>query len=112
MIKGIGTDVVEIQRLSLTPAFVERILTLDEQALLASFTADARKLAFLAGRFAAKEALMKALGTGIGTYGFQDFNIVPNALGQPTCLLAGHIVHLSISHDAGVAMAFVVLEHA
>ncbi len=112
MIKGIGTDVVAINRISLEDAFVKRILTTKEIQLITEMTNQTRKQEFLAGRFAAKEALMKALGTGIGPSSFQDFTILPDALGQPFCELPGYIVHLSIAHDAGVAIAFAVIEHA
>jgi holo-[acyl-carrier protein] synthase len=112
MIKGIGTDIVAIDRISLEDAFVKRILTTKEIQLFEEMTNKTRKQEFLAGRFAAKEALMKALGTGIGSSSFQDFTILPDALGQPRCELAGYTVHLSISHDAGVAIAFAVIEHA
>jgi holo-[acyl-carrier protein] synthase len=111
MIKGIGTDVVAIERISLEDAFVKRILTTEEQQLFFNITNTERRQEFLAGRFAAKEALMKALGTGIGRSSFQDFVILPNELGQPHCHIPGVQVHLSISHDAGVAVAFAVLEH-
>lgn len=110
MIVGVGTDIVEVSRVSLTKAFIERILTPEEQTHLEKISQDARKLEFLAGRFAAKEALMKALGTGIGQSSFQDFNIVPTSSGQPQCELPGMNVFLSISHDGGFALAFAVLE--
>ncbi len=111
MIKGIGTDIILIQRISLEDHFVARILTADEIALLKAMTSTERQQEFLAGRFAAKEALMKALGTGIGESSFQDFTILPDAKGQPQCTIKGYTVHLSISHDAGIAMAFAVIEH-
>lgn len=110
MIVGVGTDIIEVSRVSLTKAFIERILTPEEQTHLEQISQDARKLEFLAGRFAAKEALMKALGTGIGQSSFQDFNIVPTPSGQPHCELPGMNVFLSISHDGGFAVAFAVLE--
>jgi holo-[acyl-carrier protein] synthase len=110
MIIGVGTDILEIGRVSLTKAFIERILTPAEQTLLEQIAQDARKLEFLAGRFAAKEALMKALGTGIGKSSFQDFNILPAPSGQPHCDLPGINVFLSISHDGGFAIAMAVLE--
>ena len=111
MIKGIGTDVVAIERITLEEAFVKRILTTEEQQLFFDITNTERRQDFLAGRFAAKEALMKALGTGIGRSSFQDFNIIPNEYGQPLCTIPGVQVHLSISHDAGVAVAVAVIEH-
>lgn len=111
MIKGIGTDIISIQRISLEDHFVQRILTPDEIVLLKSMNSHDRQQEFVAGRFAAKEALMKALGTGIGESSFHDFTILPDAKGQPQCIIKGYKVHLSISHDAGIAMAFAVIEH-
>ena len=111
MIKGVGTDIISIQRISLEDNFVARILTPEEIVLLNSMNSHDRQQEFLAGRFAAKEALMKALGTGIGESSFQDFTILPDAKGQPQCEIKGYSVHLSISHDAGIAMAFAVIEH-
>jgi holo-[acyl-carrier protein] synthase len=110
MIVGVGTDIVQTNRISLTKAFVERILTPQERILLEEMKQDARKIEFLAGRYAAKEAIMKALGTGIGASSFQDFSILPTPSGQPHCELPGVKVFLSISHDGGFAVAFAVLE--
>jgi holo-[acyl-carrier protein] synthase len=110
MIVGVGTDIIEIHRIKTTKAFVERILTPLEQELFYGLSSDARKQEFLAGRFAAKEALMKALGTGIGLSSFQDFTIELTTNGQPGCLIPGLKVHLSISHDGGFAVAMAVIE--
>ena len=77
---------------------------------------------FAAGRFAAKEAVVKALGCGIGkSMGFQDMEIIPDVNGKPECLIAGAAlqrlgissnlrVHLSISHNETTAFAFAVIE--
>ncbi len=111
MIKGIGTDVISIQRISVEQHFIERILTPKEIELFQAIQSQERQQEFLAGRFAAKEAIMKALGTGIGPSSFHDFTILPNEMGQPQCQIQGYITHLSISHDAGVAVAVVVIEH-
>ena len=110
MIKGIGTDIISIQRISLDDHSVSRILTADEIALLNAMKSTERQQEFVAGRFAAKEAIMKALGTGIGASSFLDFTILPDAKGQPHCAISGCKVHLSISHDAGIAVAFAVVE--
>ncbi|TBL71180.1 holo-ACP synthase [Paenibacillus thalictri] len=127
MIYGIGTDVLEIERIRSIlsqPAadrFVERVLTGAEREL-----ANARKgrlPEFIAGRFAAKEAVVKALGCGIGKQvGFHDLTIMPDRLGKPCCLLSeGALtrlglngrpltIHLSISHSASTAIAYCVIE--
>lgn len=116
-IKGIGVDVVDIPRfaetLERTPTLKERLFTPGEQGL---------PLESLAGRFAAKEALAKAMGAPAGL-SWQDFEVVNNAQGAPQFLLHGsaperlrdlgiETIHLSISHDTTVASAFVVAESA
>lgn len=125
MILGIGTDIVAIQRMAdLWQRHGERalgkILSPPEQAdCLAS--ADPARL--LAKRFAAKEALGKALGTGIrAPVLLPEITVTHNALGKPeftfsaelTAFLAQKkiIPHLSLSDERDYAVAFVVLETA
>lgn len=115
MIAGIGIDVVDIARfersLTRTPALVERLFDESERS---------RPVSSLAARFAAKEALIKAVG-GHESARWHDMVIVSDASGKPSFALTGPIadhlgtlgvtsVHLSMSHDAGIASAFVVLE--
>ena len=115
MILGVGTDVVDIARfegtLARTPSVRERLFTPAEAAL---------PLASLAARFAAKEALAKALGAP-GGMDWQDAEVVTDDAGAPSFDAAGlgaaradelgvARIHLSLSHDAGIALAFVVLE--
>ena len=115
MIVGIGIDVVDVARfgqaLERTPALRARLFTLDERIL---------PLASLAARFAAKEALAKALGAPGGLH-WHDCEVVKDADGRPLFALAGtvnaravalraHTLHLSMSHDAGIASAMVVAE--
>ncbi len=124
MIAGIGFDIVEISRLESAIAkhpktFVNHVYTRNEQA-----TADGKKnkIQFYAGRWAAKEAFVKALGIGIGQQcKWVDIEITNDDLGQPMIALSGdgattlksrkitHI-HVSISHEKNVAGAVVVLE--
>ena len=126
MIYGIGTDIVATERFQRfidagNTAIMERLFTADER-----FHCRSRKDAAscLAARFAAKEAFMKALGTGL-RYGlsWQDMEVSNNALGKPELALSGKAaeqvqangvmrVHLSLSHDSGSAIAMVVLETA
>ncbi|TBN57791.1 holo-ACP synthase [Glaciihabitans arcticus] len=116
MIVGIGVDVVDLARferaLSRTPALAPRLFTDDER--------DGRALRSLAGRFAAKEAFMKALGVSTGVR-WHDMRVVSDEHGNPSLHLSGAAatlaeergitrVHLSMSHDAGVAIAYVVAE--
>jgi holo-[acyl-carrier protein] synthase len=116
LIKGMGIDIVEIQRIEQIsgrqPAFVDRILTTEEKAYYERLSSR-RKVEFLAGRFAAKEAYAKALGTGIGEHvSFQDIQIQYGEYGKPfiqspDCKTA---IHLSISHSEQYAFAQVIIE--
>ena len=114
-IVGVGIDVVDISRfddaLRRTPGMVGRLFTPAEAA---------RPTASLAARFAAKEALAKALGAP-GNLEWHDAEVVSESSGRPLFTLRGTVaaratelgatsVHLSLSHDAGIASAVVVLE--
>ncbi|PLR95559.1 holo-ACP synthase [Bacillus sp. T33-2] len=115
MIKGIGIDIVEIDRIKdimLKQArFSDRILTVNEKRSFDDLN-DNRKAEFLAGRFAAKEAFSKAAGTGIGQeLSFLDIEIDADPLGRPfICKPYSRGVHLSISHSKQYAVAQVVIE--
>ncbi len=112
MIDGIGIDVVDIERfsqsLARTPGLMQRLFTDAESAL---------PISSQAARFAAKEALAKALNAGKGLP-WLDAEIVNLESGKPVFLFRGQIadlvdgatVHLSISHDAGIASAVVIVE--
>lgn len=122
-IVGLGTDIVEIERISSqlekTTRLATRILTLSE---LETFQKHAFPARFLAKRFAAKEAAVKALGTGIGNgVSFQHVEIVNLASGQPRLEFSGKFAELcelqnisrsfiSISDEQHYAMATVILE--
>jgi holo-[acyl-carrier protein] synthase len=114
-ILGVGIDVVDIARfgetLDRTPAMRERLFTAAERG---------RSLASLAARFAAKESLAKALGAPSGM-SWLDAEIVNEPTGDPRFDIRGSVlaraeelgvtsVHVSLSHDAGIASAVVVLE--
>jgi holo-[acyl-carrier protein] synthase len=115
MISGIGIDIIELDRIKSIierqPKFIQRILTENEQQIFERLT-PARKIEFLAGRFAAKEAFAKARGTGIGNeLSFQDIEIKPDSKGKPQVIKPIEDgVHLSISHSKHYAIAQVVLE--
>lgn len=116
MIAGIGIDLVELDRLATIlqkqERFSERILTPKEHEHFLKLS-NHRQIEFLAGRFAAKEAFGKAIGTGIGSdFSFQDLEVMPNEKNKPiavSTLFSGKI-HLSISHSKEYAIAQVVLE--
>lgn len=116
MIKGIGVDLVEMDRMEklvTNERFVKRILTADEQALFQTL-GHKRKVEFLAGRFACKEAYSKAIGTGIGKeVSFQSLSILTNELGAPFFADYPHqeyTAHVSIAHTDTMATAYVILE--
>ncbi|WP_100406104.1 holo-ACP synthase [Bacillus solitudinis] len=115
MIIGIGIDIVEIQRVEKLAKkqsrFVERILTDKEQSMYNNYSPN-RKIEFLAGRFAAKEAFVKAVGTGISReYSWQDIEILSDERGKPLLLATVEgSVHLSISHSESYAVAQVIIE--
>ena len=122
-IRGLGTDIVAIDRIAASfqksPRLVSRVLTPYEQEC---FAAHSQRERYFAKRFAAKEAAAKALGTGIGRgISFQHFEIRNDALGKPELQLSGHAaeranqlgvtaVWLSISDEQAYACATVVLE--
>ncbi|MFT8320204.1 MAG: holo-ACP synthase [Bacillus sp. (in: firmicutes)] len=115
MIKGIGIDIIELSRIKeimdRTPRFVKRILTEQEQKTFKNYK-KARQIEYLAGRFAAKEAFSKAMGTGIGKeLSFQDIEVDKDCYGKPIFikpLTQG--VHLSITHSKEYAFAQVIIE--
>lgn len=114
MIDGIGIDVVDIERfkssLDRTPGLVEKLFTVNERT---------KPISSLAARFAAKEALAKALSVGKGLP-WHDAEILNLENGKPVFLFRGEIaemidgadVHLSLSHDAGIASAMVIVERS
>ncbi|MET3683951.1 holo-[acyl-carrier protein] synthase [Alkalibacillus flavidus] len=118
MIQGIGVDIQEIDRiqtlLSRQPRFTERILTTRERQVLSHYTNEKRRLEFIAGRFAAKEAYSKALGCGIGRdVSFHSIEIISNEAGRPSIYVEGTLephVHVSISHSNHYVVAQVIIE--
>jgi holo-[acyl-carrier protein] synthase len=121
MIIGVGIDVAEISRfeeaLRRTPAMADRLFT-PEELLLPS--GERRGIASLAARFAAKEAVAKALGAP-GNLEWTDAEVLTSVTGRPVLTVRGTVAecaarlgvttwHLSLSHDAGVASAVVIAE--
>jgi holo-[acyl-carrier protein] synthase len=115
VIVGVGIDVVDIERfgatLERTPTLKERLFTVAERE---------RSLASLAARFAAKEALAKALGAPAGMH-WHDAEVETDRTGRPSLSVRGSVaaraealgartMHVSLSHDAGIASAVVILE--
>lgn len=117
MIIGIGTDIVRIDRIEnlvgkFGDKFISRILATSE---IVKFNVGGRKISFLAKRFAAKEAISKAFGTGIGNeIEFKDIVISNNEAGCPIVTIdrdiaIGKNIFLSIADEIDVAVAFAVI---
>ena len=124
MIVGTGCDLTPIQRLEAAcrrrPALVGRLFTPAEQASAQAL--GARRWERLAGIFAAKEAVLKALGTGMRVP-FADLEVGHDDAGRPLLHLRGQAQdvaralgighwHISIAHDGGLAMATAIAESA
>lgn len=123
MIVGIGTDIVRIDRIErslsrLGDAFAKRVLTEYECSRWQERSSSAD---WLAKRFAAKEAVAKAFGTGIGKLSFQHIEVRNSASGAPELQLYGYglelqqhkginRLHISLSDERDYAIAYVVLE--
>lgn len=117
---GIGIDAVDLDRfaqmLQRTPSTRERIFTEVEREYAASM---ADPTGTLAARFAAREATMKALGVGLGSFGLHDVWIRNEESGRPVLMVEGtagdiarragvHQWSVSLTHTATVAMAYVI----
>ncbi len=122
MIVGIGVDVVDIERFRTvsmrTSAFAERVFTDVERFHSGGAP---RSMPSLAARFAAKEAVAKALGAPAGL-GWHDVEVTRDEASRPRLTIRGHSLeiasglgvtdwHLSLTHDAGIAVAYVIAEH-
>lgn len=127
MIIGIGHDLVEVARIKrilrgrVKDAFLRRILAEEE---IARAPSEGGRLAeYVAGRFAVKEAVAKALGCGIGAaVRFTDIIVLPDPRGRPVCTLSARAwerlglassetgIHVTITHERKYASAFAVAE--
>ncbi len=123
MIWGIGTDIVEVERMRAAvtkgDALAKRVLTERE---FVEYTSATDQPAFLAKRFAAKEAVVKAVGSGIGNgFGWQHMQVEHDKLGRPLLQPLGELsqwcktnqilgVHISISDEKEYAIAYALIE--
>ena len=121
MIIGIGTDIIEINRIEevimRTSSFIEKSFTSNE---IEYFKLKGLKGNVIAGNFAAKEAISKALGTGFRGFGLKDIEVIRDKLGKPVVNLSCKIyelleikefnIHVSISHSKENAIAYAVVE--
>jgi holo-[acyl-carrier protein] synthase len=122
MMRGLGIDAVDIARfraaLARSPRLAPRVFTAAERAL-ADRRADSGAL--LAARFAAREAVMKALGVGLGAFDFHDVSVHTDAAGRPSLRIVGRAAqlasqrgvthwHVSLTHTDQLAVAVVAAE--
>lgn len=122
MIQGIGVDILEIQRIqrsidSLGDAFLDKIFTVEE---IRYCTAKHNAAQHFAARFAAKEAVSKALATGLRgeDFSWKDIEVMNDELGQPHISLYGKLketlahssIFVSLSHSESHVVAMVVME--
>lgn len=113
----LGIDIIEIQRVASAigrnPRMLQRLFT---EAELADYRSRGSRMETLAGKFAAKEAAVKALGTGLRGFRWTDVEILPDERGKPCCRLSGEarqaadragiaVVLVSVSHNRTLAIA-------
>ncbi|MDR3564523.1 MAG: holo-ACP synthase [Negativicutes bacterium] len=121
MIVGVGVDMVEIERIKTAlekRRFVQRVFSEAEQVYCES--RGVQRFASYAARFAGKEAVLKALGTGLSGGKWLEIEILPDSLGRPTVKLSGYYeqlarhkgvgaIHISLTHARECAVAQVVI---
>ena len=122
MILGVGIDLCEAQRMEKSlqrQTFCDHVFAAEEQALLAGLAAR-RRAETAAANFAAKEAFLKAVGTGLGGFALNELALLRAQSGAPYFKLSGRAeawaeqqgvaVHVSLTHEKGLAGAVVMLE--
>ncbi|MGL6173129.1 MAG: holo-ACP synthase [Cellulosilyticaceae bacterium] len=122
MIIGIGTDIIEISRvkqaIERNEKFKQKLFTEKEQSYFEKVN---NRVESIAGNFAAKEAISKALGTGFRKFGMEDIEILRDGVGKPSVVLLGgakvlgdqlgiESIMITISHCKEYAVAFAVAE--
>lgn len=122
MIVGVGCDIIEIERIARaikSESFIRRVFTAEEAAYCQRRGRQAA--ASFAARFAAKEAVLKALGTGLREGSLQEIAVDNDVLGKPLVQLSGHFamlakqlgvknIQISLSHSREFAVAYVIME--
>lgn len=122
MIVGVGCDIIEIERIARAikrESFIRRVFTAEEAAYCQRRGQQAA--ASFAARFAAKEAVLKALGTGLREGSLQEIAVDNDGLGKPLVQLRGHFamlakqlgvknIQISLSHSRELATAYVIME--
>ncbi|MDF2880644.1 MAG: acpS [Clostridiaceae bacterium] len=122
LIFGVGVDIVNVSRIKMAiikhPNFIHKLFSNTEIEYLKS---KKYRPEFIAVRFAAKEAVAKAIGTGFRGFSFKDIEINKNLEGKPMVILkekahkilqeeGEYKIHLSISHELEMAVAYVIIE--
>ncbi|NEZ46711.1 holo-ACP synthase [Clostridium niameyense] len=122
MVLGVGIDIIEIRRIDSAikrnKNFLDKLFTDKE---IEYFKSRKLRTEFIAGRFAAKEAISKALGTGFRGFSLKDIEIQNDDLGKPIVYLKNNAqkkansfgkykIHLSISHSEDNAVAYALME--
>lgn len=122
MIVGVGCDIIEIERIARaikSESFIRRVFTAEEAAYCQR--REQQAAASFAARFAAKEAVLKALGTGLREGSLQEIAVDNDGLGKPLVQLSGHFamlakqlgvknIQISLSHSRDFAVAYVIME--
>ena len=122
MIVGVGCDIIEIERIARAikrESFIRRVFTAEEAAYCQRRGQQAA--ASFAARFAVKEAVLKALGTGLREGSLQEIAVDNDGLGKPLVQLSGHFamlakqlgvknIQISLSHSRELATAYVIME--
>lgn len=122
MIVGVGCDIIEIERIARAikrESFIRRVFTAEEAAYCQR--RGQKAAASFAARFAAKEAVLKALGTGLREGSLQEIAVDNDVLGKPLVQLSGHFamlakqlgvknIQISLSHSRELATAYVIME--
>lgn len=121
MIKGIGNDIVEIDRIKKAienPKFIDRYFTDAERAL---YDLRNHNVEILAGNFAVKESVSKVFGTGVRGFGLKDIEVLRDEMGKPYVNMLGEalvlaksleieFIHVSISHSKHYVVGFAIGE--
>ncbi|HOI46215.1 MAG TPA: holo-ACP synthase [Bacilli bacterium] len=116
MIQSIGVDIVDNNRIKEqinNNAFIKRILSAKEYEVFESFSLEKRKIEYLAGRFASKEAIFKAIKVAEKTINYKDISILNDENQAPYVefdYLKDKKIHISISHETNMTIAFVIIE--
>ncbi len=111
MIVGTGIDIVDISRIKLEQA--KRILSDDENSVFKNFKLNQRKIEYLAGRFALKEAIIKAIGHTKYKLGMRDITILNEENGMPKIVYPSFNdmkFHITLSHEHSYAIGMCIIE--